>query len=71
MKRDRITQAIDLYWCGADRKNCVLRREQFVWRLIDGKAEYVHYRIFFLRKAITLSLRNPDNRQSKRFLKSL
>ena len=27
-------------------KKCVLRREQFVWRLIDGKAEYVHYRIF-------------------------
>ena len=24
----------------------MLRREQFVWRLIDGKAEYVHYRIF-------------------------
>ena len=46
VKRDRITQAIDLYWCGADRKNCVLRREQFVWRLIDGKAQYVHYRIF-------------------------
>jgi hypothetical protein len=46
VKRDRVTQAIDLYWCGADRKKCVLRREQFVWRLIDGKAEYVHYRIF-------------------------
>ena len=24
----------------------MLRREQFVWRLIDGKAKYVHYRIF-------------------------
>ena len=37
---------LQLYWFGANRKKCVLRREQFVWRLIDGKAEYVHYRIF-------------------------
>ena len=46
VKRDLATQTIDLYWYGADRKKCVLRREQFVWRLIDGKAKYVHYRIF-------------------------
>jgi hypothetical protein len=46
MKRDRATQTIDLYWYGADPKKCVLRREQFVWRLIDGNAKYVHYRIF-------------------------
>ena len=46
LKRDEATQIVDLYWYGANRKKCVLRREQFVWRLIDGKAEYVHYRIF-------------------------
>ena len=46
MKRDDATQAFDLYWYGVDRKKCVLRREQFVWRLIDGKAQYVQYRIF-------------------------
>ncbi|MBN1851874.1 MAG: transposase, partial [Pirellulales bacterium] len=46
MKRDDATQTFDLYWYGADRKKCALRREQFVWRLVDGKAEYVHYRIF-------------------------
>jgi hypothetical protein len=45
-KADCATQTIDLYWRGARRKACVLRREQFVWRLIDGKAEYIHYRIF-------------------------
>ena len=45
-KRDFTTETIDLYWHGAKRKKCVFRREQFVWRLIDGKAEYVHYRIF-------------------------
>jgi len=46
MKRDHATQTIDLYWHGAVRNKCVLRREQFVWRVIDGKAEYIHYRIF-------------------------
>jgi hypothetical protein len=46
VKRDRATETIDLYWYGANRKKCVLRREQFVWRLIDGKAEYIHYRVF-------------------------
>ncbi len=45
-KRDHATQAFDLYWYGADREKCVLRREQFVWRLIDGKAQYIHYRVF-------------------------
>jgi hypothetical protein len=45
-KRDRAAETIDLYWYGANQKKCVLRREQFVWRLIDGKAKYVHYRIF-------------------------
>lgn len=45
-KRDQATQTIDVYWRGARRRKCVLRREQFVWRLIDGKAQYVHYRVF-------------------------
>jgi len=40
------TGCAHLYWYGANRKICVLRREQYVWRLIDGKAQYVHYRIF-------------------------
>jgi transposase len=44
-KRDQATQTIDVYWQGARRRKCVLRREQFVWRLIDGKARYVRYRI--------------------------
>jgi len=47
-KRDSATQTIDLYWEGANPRKCVLRREQFVWRMIDGKAEYVHYCIFDL-----------------------
>ena len=24
----------------------MLRREPFVWRLMDGKAKYIHYRVF-------------------------
>jgi len=45
-KRDQATQVVDVYWQGARRRKCVLRHEQFVWRLIDGKAQYVHYRVF-------------------------
>lgn len=45
-KREHADETIDLYWHAANHKKCVLRREQFVWRLIDGKAKYVHYRIF-------------------------
>ena len=45
-KWDRATETVDLYWYGVNRRKCVLRREQFVWRLIDGNAKYVHYRIF-------------------------
>jgi len=45
-KAEQATLHYDLYWYGADRETCVLRREQFAWRLIDGKAQYVHYRIF-------------------------
>jgi chromosome segregation ATPase len=45
-KRDFTTETIDLYWHGAKRRKCVLRREQFVWRLMDGKAKYIHYRVF-------------------------
>jgi hypothetical protein len=47
-KRWQAAETIDLYWHGAKQKKCELRREQFVWRLIDGKATYIHYRIFDL-----------------------
>jgi hypothetical protein len=47
-KRDQAVETYDLYWHGGNRNKCVLRREQFVWRLIDGQAKYLHYRIFDL-----------------------
>ena len=37
-KGHQATETIDVYWRGVPRRKCVLRREQFVWRLIDGKA---------------------------------
>ena len=45
-KREFVSLTYELYWYKADRKKCVLRREQFAWRLIDGKAQYVRYLIF-------------------------
>lgn len=45
-KREQVAETIDLYWHNARRKQCVLHRQQCVWRLIDGKASYVCYRIF-------------------------
>lgn len=45
-KRHQATKTFDVYWPGARRRQCVLRREQFVWRLIEGKAVYVCYRMF-------------------------
>ena len=30
------------------RKKCIFVRDQFVWRLIDHKAQYVHYKIYDL-----------------------
>ena len=53
-KAEQATQHFDLYWHGDVRKRCELRREQFVWRLIDGKAQYVHYRIFDERDSTDL-----------------
>ena len=56
-KRDFATEMMDLYGHDANRKQCVLCREQFAWRLIDGKARYVH---------ITLQTEViPTNQQSR------
>jgi len=45
-KSERADESYDIYWHDAREKKCVLHREQFVWRLIDGKASYIEYRIF-------------------------
>ena len=43
----------DVYHANADPKLCVFCREQFAWRIIDGQAVYVGYRIHDL----------PDSKQ--------
>lgn len=55
-KRDRVEQQYDIYWTGVDRQQCVLHREQFAWRIIDGKAVYVAYQIYDLPDSKELPL---------------
>src|SRR5215469_3433653 len=47
-KPDQAHRIDFIYPDGVPRKKCVFIREQFVWRLIDHKAQYVHYKIFDL-----------------------
>ena len=50
-KTDKPEQAhtvVNIYPEGVHPKKCIFVREQFVWRLIDHKAQYVHYKIFDL-----------------------
>lgn len=48
LKREMVRSEHDVYHAGADPQQCVFRREQFAWRLIDGQAVYVGYRIYDL-----------------------
>jgi hypothetical protein len=48
--------AIDIFPEGVKKSRCILRHEQFVWRLIDHKAKYVHYRIFAPADAVELPM---------------
>jgi hypothetical protein len=45
LKRQMVRSECDVYHADADPQQCVLCREQFAWRLIDGQAVYVGYRI--------------------------
>ncbi len=55
-KRDLVEHQYDIFWHNADRKQCVFRREQFAWRLIDGRAVYVGYNIYDLPDSKELPL---------------
>ena len=49
--KDKPEQAhcvIPIYPEGVHRKKCIFVRDQFVWRLLDHKAQYVHYKIYDL-----------------------
>jgi len=47
---------VDLLPNDCKKSQCVLHREQFVWRLIEHKAKYVHYRIYAPANAIALPM---------------
>jgi regulator of replication initiation timing len=47
-KPDQAHRIISLYPEGVSPKKCIFVREQFVWRLLEHKAQYVHYKIFDL-----------------------
>jgi transposase len=47
-KRKLATQVIDIYADGVAREQCVRHRSQLAWRIFDGKAVYVCYRIYDL-----------------------
>jgi hypothetical protein len=44
-KFEKADGVVQIYPDNTPHANCVLRDEQGVWRLIDGKAQYIHYRI--------------------------
>ena len=45
-KRDLISDSQPIYWQDADPERCICHREQFAWRLVDGKAVYLRYAIY-------------------------
>ena len=56
LKREMVRSVYDVYHADADPQQCVFHREQFAWRIIDGQAVYVGYRIHDL----------PDSKQPPR-----
>lgn len=41
-----IDDYVDVYEPGVAKSGCIERRQQYVWRIIDGKARYICYRLF-------------------------
>jgi hypothetical protein len=63
---------VDILPEGFKKSQCVLHREQFVWRLIEHKAKYVHYRIYAPATAVELptivGVRNAKSEYGLEFL---
>jgi hypothetical protein len=55
-KRDLIEDQHKVYWPDADQDACICHRQQFAWRIVDGKAVYVCYRIYDLPDSKELPL---------------
>ncbi|MEM8805951.1 MAG: transposase [Cyanobacteria bacterium P01_G01_bin.38] len=45
-KLELLDSYIDVYEAGVSKSSCIERRRQYVWRIIDGKATYICYRLF-------------------------
>ena len=63
-KFEKADDIVNIYPDNTPYADCVLRDEQGVWRLIDGKAKYIHYRIYAPEKAKNLP-RIPGVRNSR------
>ncbi len=63
-KRDLIEDQHDIYWPDADPDACICHRQQFAWRIVDGKAVYVCYHIYDLPDSKELPL-PPGLRNSR------
>lgn len=63
-KREMVGSEYDIYHADADSRQCVFRREQFAWRIVDGQAVYVRYRIYDLPDSKQLPL-PPGMRTSR------
>ena len=55
-KRALVEHQYDIFPPNVDRQPCVFHREQFAWRLIDGRAVYVAYNIYDLPDSKKLPL---------------
>ncbi len=53
-KLSLIDDYVDVYKAGVAKSTCVERRQQYVWRIIDGKATYLCYRLFAPPQSQTL-----------------
>mgnify|MGYP003402487192 FL=1 len=45
-KRNLVTDTKDIYPSSVSQEDCVAYREQYAWRIINGKAEYICYSIY-------------------------
>lgn len=53
-KLDWVSYDVDIYPVGVAKSECIEQRQQYAWRLISGRAEYVCYHIYGLPIATQL-----------------
>jgi transposase len=63
-KSSQVDEREDIYPEGVKKGDCILHRQQYVWRIIDGKAKYVCYDIYAKPGSLDLPL-VPGTRNSR------